>query len=101
MRTLTEIAHALSSPIRTALVAMPTNETLGEAALRLGVTPSTISYHVAVLEDAGLVIVDRVGSRRYLRRRHRELRIVLGDEPEPNRSWRDEPPVLKDGPVDR
>ena len=59
-------------------MAMPPNQTLGEAASRLGVAASTISHHVRVLEDAGLIVVDRCGTRRYLRRRHRELRIVLG-----------------------
>jgi len=78
MLILTEVAHALSSPIRAALLTMPPNETLGEAAARLGVAASTISHHVHVLEDAGLVVVDRAGTRRYLRRRHRELRIFLG-----------------------
>lgn len=80
MLTLTEVAHALSSPIRTALLAVPPNETLGEAAARLGVATSTISHHLRVLEDAGLVIVDRSGTKKYLRPRHRELRLVLHGE---------------------
>lgn len=77
MLDLNAVGQALSSPIRTALLAMAPNETLGEVADRLGVSPSTVSHHVSVLEEAGLVVIDKVGTRKYLRPRLKALRVVL------------------------
>jgi DNA-binding transcriptional ArsR family regulator len=82
MLDLNAVGHALSSPIRTGLLAAPSSrETLGEAAERLGVSTSTLSHHVAVLEEAGLVVVDKVGTRKFLRPKMRSVRILLVQTP--------------------
>jgi DNA-binding transcriptional ArsR family regulator len=78
MLDVNAVAHALASPIRTGLLAAPSpRETLGEAAERLGVSASTVSHHVAVLEEAGLVVVDKLGTRKFLRPKMRSVRILL------------------------
>lgn len=66
--TLEEVAAALSSPTRTAILrAARSNMPFSEIAEVVGITPQTLTYHVEVLADAGLVVVDRTGTRKYLR----------------------------------
>ncbi len=68
MVTLEEVAAALSSPTRTAILrAARSNMPFSEIAEVVGITPQTLTYHVEVLADAGLVVVDRTGTRKYLR----------------------------------
>lgn len=47
--------------MRALLVAGPTGLAAGEIAARLGVTPSTLSFHLRALEQAGLVAATRQG----------------------------------------
>ena len=68
MVTLEEVGAALSSPTRTAILrAARSNRPFSEIAKIVGVTSQTLTYHVEVLADAGLVVVDRTGTRKYLR----------------------------------
>jgi DNA-binding transcriptional ArsR family regulator len=77
--SITELALALSCPTRLAILdVLSPNMPFGEVADRVGITRATLTYHATVLEDAGLVVVDQTGTRKYMRLKYRELRIPLG-----------------------
>lgn len=75
---ITDIAAALSSMTRLAILkASRSNKIFTEIAFEIGIAPSTLTYHVVVLRDAGLVRVEQTGSRKYLVRRYREVSLPL------------------------
>jgi DNA-binding transcriptional ArsR family regulator len=77
--SISDLALALSSPTRLELLHVLTpNMSFGELADRVGITRATLSYHVSVLEDVGLVVVDQTGTRKSMRLKFREIRIPLG-----------------------
>ena len=77
--SITELALALSCPTRLAILDVLTpNLSFTELADRVGITRATLTYHASVLEDAGLVVVDRTGTRKFMRLKYREIRIPLG-----------------------
>src|SRR4051812_42847785 len=72
MRDIDKVLSALSAPMRREILALIWTRELpsGEIAAALPVTKPTISQHLAVLRDAGLVTMTASGtSRRYRARR--------------------------------
>src|SRR5437660_11511481 len=72
VRDIDKVMAALSSPVRREILALIWDQELpaGAIAAAFDVTKPTISQHLAVLRDAGLVTMTAVGtSRRYLARR--------------------------------
>ena len=72
MRDIDKIISALSSPVRREILGLIWDRELpaGEIAAAFAVTKPTISQHLAVLRDAGLVTMTAAGtSRRYRARR--------------------------------
>jgi DNA-binding transcriptional ArsR family regulator len=51
---------------------------VGQLAVRAHVTSPSVSYHIRMLRQAGLVGVQRVGRRSMVRRVERRWRMVLG-----------------------
>jgi DNA-binding transcriptional ArsR family regulator len=48
-----------------------------EIATEVGIAPSTLTHHVIVLRDAGLVRGEQTGAKKYLVRRYREVSLPL------------------------
>src|SRR3954470_6039448 len=72
MRDIDKIISALSSPVRREILGLIWDRELpaGEIAAAFAVTKPTISQHLSVLRDAGLVTMTAAGtSRRYRARR--------------------------------
>ena len=83
-RDIQKVIGALSSPVRREILALIWDREVpaGEIAAAFSLTKPTISQHLAVLRDAGLVTAAAVGtSRRYRARREvlRGLYAALGD----------------------
>ena len=83
MRDIQKVLGALTSPVRREILALIWDRELpaGEVAAAFAVTKPTISQHLAVLREAGLVTATRAGtSRRYRARPDalRGLRAALG-----------------------
>lgn len=75
---IADVAFALSSPTRIAILkAARPNMMLGEIAEAVGIQPATLTYHLDVLEEAGLVQRDRSWNRTYLQLRFAEVHIPL------------------------
>lgn len=71
---ITDVAAALSSMTRLAILkASRSNKTFTEIALEIGIAPSTLTHHVIVLRDAGLVRIEQTGAKKYLVRRYRQV----------------------------
>ncbi|PHK94173.1 transcriptional regulator [Pseudoroseomonas rhizosphaerae] len=61
---LTEVLHALSDPLRLRILAtLAADGERGWGAFAAGVSPSTLSHHMKVLRQAGLVRHRREGTR--------------------------------------
>ena len=85
MSNLQQTLSALSSPIRREILALIWDRDLpaGEIAAAFHVTPPTISQHLAVLREAGLVDMTARGTSRRYRARQAALdglRAALEDE---------------------
>src|ERR1700732_4401115 len=83
-RDIQKVIGALSSPVRREILALIWDREVpaGEIAAAFSLTKPTISQHLAVLRDAGLVTAAAVGtSRRYRARQEvlRGLHAALGD----------------------
>lgn len=77
--SISDVALCLSCSTRLAiLVAASDDKTFSDLAAEIGIAASTLTHHVAVLEGAGLVAVERAGAKKYLRRKYEEVRIPLG-----------------------
>lgn len=77
--SISDLAQALSCPTRLEILQVLTpNLSFTEVADRVGITRATLSYHVSVLEDVGLVVVDQNGTRKFMRLKYQEIRIPLG-----------------------
>ena len=76
MRDIQKVIGALTSPIRREILALIWDHdvTAGEIAAAFVVTKPTISQHLAVLRDAGLVMTTAVGTSRLYRARQESLR---------------------------
>jgi DNA-binding transcriptional ArsR family regulator/uncharacterized protein YndB with AHSA1/START domain len=84
MRDIQKVIDALTSPIRREILTLIWDREVpaGEIAAEFAVTKPTVSQHLAVLRDAGLVTATAVGtSRRYRARQEvlSGLRAALGD----------------------
>jgi DNA-binding transcriptional ArsR family regulator len=77
---LVTVGHALGSSTRVAmlLAVADTPKTVTQLAEITGTHQTTATYHCRILAEAGLVVVDPVGSRRYVSLSARMLRIPLG-----------------------
>jgi DNA-binding transcriptional ArsR family regulator len=67
MADVQRVLAALSSPVRREILALIWDRELpaGEIAAAFDVTPLTVSQHLAVLRDAGLVTMTAQAFRRY------------------------------------
>jgi uncharacterized protein YndB with AHSA1/START domain/DNA-binding transcriptional ArsR family regulator len=76
VRDIQKVIGALTSPIRREILALiwDRDVTAGEIAAAFVVTKPTISQHLAVLRDAGLVVTTAVGTSRLYRARQESLR---------------------------
>jgi uncharacterized protein YndB with AHSA1/START domain/DNA-binding transcriptional ArsR family regulator len=76
VRDINKVIGALTSPIRREILALiwDRDVTAGDIAAAFVVTKPTISQHLAVLRDAGLVITTAVGTSRLYRARQESLR---------------------------
>lgn len=88
MVTVSEIAFALSSPTRLTILAnVKPNMTFAEIAEAAGIHKQTLTYHAEILEDVGLLVIDKIGTKKYARLRYAEVMIPLG----PHRTSRPSP----------
>jgi DNA-binding transcriptional ArsR family regulator len=73
------LGAALACPTRVQMLATISEnpKSVGELAHLVGVRQPTASFHVGRLLEAGLVIVEVVGTRRVVSLRAKELRLVL------------------------
>jgi DNA-binding transcriptional ArsR family regulator len=72
--TLPTVFHALSDPVRLEIVrALQESGELSCGALRAPVSKSTLSHHLKVLRDAGVIHTRPEGSRRVLSLRTADL----------------------------
>jgi DNA-binding transcriptional ArsR family regulator len=51
---------------------------VGELAGGVGISSSAVSYHVTLMRQAGLVVVERDGRRTLVRRNERRWHTILG-----------------------
>ena len=76
--SLSDLALALSCPTRLAILhTVEPDLPFSELARRVGVSRATLSYHVNVLQDVGLVVVSSDGARKSLRLKYEEIRLRL------------------------
>ena len=76
---LVDVGLALSSPVRVDMLhAMGAGPiTMKNLARAAGATPSSASYHISKLLEAGLVEIEPRGNLRLVSLRARELRLIL------------------------
>jgi DNA-binding transcriptional ArsR family regulator len=78
--TISEIGSALASATRLLILAKASElpMTVGMLARELGLSQSTISYHLAILRSSGLVNIEEEGTRHYVEVLYSVIRIPLG-----------------------
>ena len=89
MPDLQKVIAALASPIRREILALVWDREVpaGEIAAAFSVTKPTVSQHLAVLREAGLVTAKAVGTSRRYRARPDALRGLRGALASPGK-WR-------------
>lgn len=86
---VTAVMHALSDPVRLSIVRTLAAQACYCGEIDVPVKPATLSHHLKILREAGLVRVSPDGSRRWYELRYAELAerfpglvdTVLGAEP--------------------
>src|SRR5580704_14888529 len=79
-RNLQKVMAALTSPVRREILSLIWDRDVpaGEIAAAFALTKPTISQHLAVLRDAGLVTTTAAGTSRLYRARHEVVRGLHG-----------------------
>jgi DNA-binding transcriptional ArsR family regulator len=72
-------ARAVADPTRLRMLCQLGTgpRSVGELALSAGVTSSAVTYHVALMSRAGLVVTERRGRRTLVRRHQRRWQTML------------------------
>ena len=80
MRDIDKVMSALSSPVRREILALIWDREMpaGQIATAFAVTKPTVSQHLAVLKEAGLVSMSRAGTSRRYRANHGALTGLHG-----------------------